>query len=216
MSKARAYYAPKQQETAGGQAAAQQPKKKKGGLRSRAVALIIAAVAVLASTHASVSASLRDLCWDTENIYYGGVYSDDTNSYEPSLYDQLEVRYDSAVGIVSVISDYEELSSECDDFAKAADQLFGAYTPHAECYTNNQLQLSYESLLAALEDVQLSERDAKLFKTYSSDFIGSQRMIEQAAPKYNAAVRELEEELGAFPANYLVGWTDVEIPQAFE
>lgn len=216
MSKARAYYAPKQQETADSQTAAQQTKKKKSGIRSRAVALIIAAVAVLASTHASVTDSLEDLCWDTETIYYGGVYSEDTNSYEPALYDQIEVRYDSAVGIISVISDYEELSSECDDFIKAADQLYGAYTPHAECYTNNQLQLSYETLLAALENVELSERDKKLFETYSSDFLGSQRMIEQAAPKYNAAVRELEEELDAFPTNYLVGWTDVEVPQAFE
>jgi len=212
MSKARAYYAPKQQES---QQQAQQPKKRKG-LRNRGVALIIAAIAILASTYAGASSSIEDLCWETESIYYGGVYSEDTNSYEPAIYDQLEVRYDSALGIVTAVRGYEELENECDAFEKAADQLYGAYTAHAECYTNEQLQISYETLLTAMEDVELSERDAKLFKTYSSDFLGSQRMIEQAATKYNEAVRELERELSAFPASYLVDWTEVDVPQCFE
>lgn len=212
MSKARAYYAPKQQ---GSAQQAQQPKKRKG-LRSRGIALIIAAIAILASTYAGASSSIEDLCWETESIYYGGAYSEDTNSYEPAIYDQLEVRYDSALGIVTAVSGYEELENECDAFEKAADQLYGAYTAHAECYTNEQLQISYETLLTAMEGVELSERDAKLFKTYSSDFLGSQRMIEQAAVKYNDAVRELERELDDFPASYLVDWTGVEVPQRFE
>lgn len=212
MSKARAYYSPKEQ---GATQAQEQPKKKKG-LRSRAVALIIAVIAILASTYSSASSSLEDLCWETESIYYGGIYSEDTNSYEPAIYDQLEVRYDSALGIISVLRGYDELSDECTAFENAAEQLYGAYTAHAECYTNNQLQVSYESLLTATEGVELSERDAKLFKTYSSDFVGSQRMIEQAATKYNEAVRDLERELEAFPASYLIDWTDVEVPQRFE
>lgn len=122
----------------------------------------------------------------------------------PSISAQLEDRQNAALGIISIVSDYDELAAEVAALKDAREQLLdtGDEAIYDKYKANCALQKAYESLISAMDKITLDNRSKTAMDSYIDTMDGAQRLISDSG--YNMAVSEFEREiLGSFPINIL-------------
>ena len=163
--------------------------------RSTATVICIAVciISLLLGVHLSVGRQINKL----EDAFYNGVYSKNAGYTLPSIQQQLDDRYDAAIGIISLIP--LELAS---DMRNACDWLLEAETFSEKYDANVALQSAYENMLQSVDISMFDERTLGGFNDYCDIMDNAQRLIGQSG--YNEAAAEFEDEvLSSFPLNIL-------------
>ena len=179
-------------------------------LKKRAVAIVIAILAVLLSTVLSARSGLLGSIREVEMLYYKGVEATEGNYMRPSIDSQMRVKYNSANSILGIIGAYAELGSVAEDLRNARDYVhvnLGDYdedTVSGMSWANQELEAVLTRLQLEMSRVEFTEREAQMLESCFADIEGAQRMIEQSG--YNEAVRAFNtKDLQRFPANLLLG-----------
>ena len=179
-------------------------------LRKRAVAIVIAILAILLSSVLSARSGLLGSIRDVEMLYYNGVEAAEGNYMRPSIDSQMRVKYNGANSILGIIGSYAELGSVAEDLRNARDYVhvnlgdYGEDTVAGMSWANQELDAVLTRLQLEMSRVEFSEREKQMLDTCFADIEGAQRMIEQSG--YNEAVREFNTKtLQRFPANLLLG-----------
>jgi len=164
-------------------------------LKKRSVATVICVVVCVVSLLLGVHLSVNRQLGKLEDAFYNGVYA---NGYTlPSIQQQLDERYDAAVGIISLIP--SDIGGE---MREACNILIEAETLSEKYKANTELQLAYEEMLLNVDASMFDERTLGGFNDYCSTMDNSQRLIDTSG--YNEAAAEFEDEvLGSFPLNIL-------------
>ena len=166
-------------------------------LKKRTVASAICAVvcvlSLLLGVHLSTSRQLGKL----EDAFYNGVYSKEAGYTLPSVQQQLDDRYNAALGIISLIP--SELAA---DIRAACDMLIEADSISEKAAANDELQAAYEAMLLKIDVSAFDERTLGGFNDYCSTMDNAQLLIQRSG--YNEAAAEFEEDvLGSFPISIL-------------
>lgn len=157
------------------------------------ICIVVCVVSLLLGVHFSVNRQLNKL----EKAFTHGVYSKEEKYTLPSIQEQLDERYDAAVGIISLIP--TEFAS---DMRNACDQLLEAGSISEKAMANKALQFAYEDMLAKADSFIFDERTQRGFDDYCSTMENAQHLIGKSG--YNEAAAEFEEKvLGSFPLNIL-------------
>lgn len=157
------------------------------------ICVVVCIISLLLGVHLSVNRQLNKL----EDAFTHGVYSKDAGYTLPSIQEQLDERYDAAIGIISLIP--SELAS---DLRIACDMLLEAGSIPEKYAANTALQAAYEDMLANIDISVFDERTLGGFNDYCSTMDNSQRLIETSG--YNEAAAEFENSvLGSFPLSIL-------------
>ncbi len=177
------------------------------------VAILITVLVVILATIYSTNHFLGNACQEVTDSFYEGV---ETDGYRhASINSCLESRCSYANGLLTVASNYDELSEEADTVRDARLRLLEADSLHAKYTVNSELQNAVELLSAAMNTVSLSSRDQEMAETYRSQFDGAGDAI--ASSGYNEAVRAFEREtFNVFPARFLALISGVKAPELFE
>ena len=163
--------------------------------RSTATVICVAVciISLLLGVHLSVNRQLGKL----EDSFYAGVYSKSAGYTLPSVQEQLDERYDAAIGIISLIP-----SEFASDIRDSCDWLLEAETFSEKYDANVALQAAYEDMLQNVDLSMFDERTLGGFNDYCNTMDNAQRLIENSG--YNEAAAEFEDEvLGSFPLSIL-------------
>ncbi|MBQ8830124.1 MAG: hypothetical protein IJ017_00810 [Oscillospiraceae bacterium] len=156
-----------------------------------AICIVVCIISLLLGVHLSVNRQLNKL----EDAFYNGVHAD--GYAHPSVQQQLDDRYDAAIGIISLIP--SELAGDLRD---ACDFLIEAETFSEKYDANEMLQAAYEDMLQSVDASMFDERTLGGFNDYCSTMDNAQRLIENSG--YNEAAAEFEDDiLGSFPLSIL-------------
>ena len=157
------------------------------------ICVIVCIVSLLLGVHLSVNRRLGKL----EDSFYNGVYSKDAGYTLPSIQQQLDERYNAAIGIISLIP--SDLAS---DLRNACNKLIEADSISEKAQANKDLQFAYEDMLLKIDVSIFDERTLGGFNDYCSTMDNAQLLIERSG--YNEAAAEFEEDvLGSFPLSIL-------------
>ena len=157
------------------------------------ICVIVCIVSLLLGVHLSVNRQLGKL----EDAFYNGVYSKEAGYTLPSIQQQLDERYNAAIGIISLIP--SELAS---DMRVACDHLLEAGSISEKATANKTLQTAYEEMLLQIDISVFDERTLGGFNDYCSTMDNAQLLIERSG--YNEAAAEFEKDvLGSFPLSIL-------------
>ena len=157
------------------------------------ICVIVCIVSLLLGVHLSVNRRLGKL----EDSFYNGVYSKDAGYTLPSIQQQLDERYNAAIGIISLIP--SDLAS---DLRNACNKLIEADSISEKAQANQDLQFAYEDMLLKIDVSIFDERTLGGFNDYCSTMDNAQLLIERSG--YNEAAAEFEEDvLGSFPLSIL-------------
>ena len=157
---------------------------------STVICVVVCIISLLLGVHLSVNRQLNKL----EDSFTHGVYSKEAGYTLPSIQEQLDERYNAAIGIISLIP-----SEHASDLRTACDSLLEAGSISEKFAANEALQNAYDSL-PAIDFAD--ERTLEGFNDYCSAMENSQRLIKNSG--YNEAAAEFEEDiLGSFPLNIL-------------
>ena len=157
------------------------------------ICVIVCVVSLLLGVHLSVNRRLGKL----EDAFYNGVYSKESGYTLPSIQQQLDERYNAAIGIISLIP--SDLAS---DLRNACNKLIEADSISEKAQANKDLQFAYEDVLLKIDISMFDERTLCGFNDYCSTMDNAQLLIERSG--YNEAAAEFEENvLGAFPLSIL-------------
>lgn len=185
--------------------------------RRRSVALIIAAVAVIASTLLSVNVKFGRAAQDVTD----GFYTVSPVVSEPSVYRSTGSHLSNlcayADGLVTIADNYnldtEDLSWDSESLKLAQSYSSEDISYIYYCYTD--LCASLNKLIDQLHRVELSERDASGLEQYESSVAGAKAAIEAAGSVYNDSVRAFLRVYDKFPTNLLAEMAGVDMPAYF-
>ncbi|MBQ4040084.1 MAG: hypothetical protein IJC91_03010, partial [Oscillospiraceae bacterium] len=157
------------------------------------ICVVVCIISLLLGVHFSVNRQINKL----EESFTHGVYSKEAGYTLPSIQEQLDDRYNAAIGIISLIP-----SEQASDLRSACDHLLEAGSISEKAFFNKTLQYAFEDMLAKSDTFDFDERTQKGFEEYCSAMENAQRLIEKSG--YNEAAAEFENEiLGSFPLNIL-------------
>lgn len=161
-----------------------------------AVLILVVILGTLFGTHRSLS-SLRQ---DTAQAFYQGV---DNSGYGIST--NLDLRVEYARNLCKVGGRYS-VSQQVTAVEDACAALENAETPEEKYDANNGLTSAVSDLSDALAGQSLSQEDAQLRKSLTTDLSSFEMRIDKLASAYNTEVRSFNEDiLGGFPAGLLGG-----------
>lgn len=184
-------------------------------LKKRGVAFLITVIVIALSTVFSVHRTLGAECLAVSDGFYEGVYNESGGYRNRSVQSQLERRYQTANGLYTVASKYDELADESAALRDAKNALYDATDISEKHSANQTLQDAFTAVAAAMATVELAETEQKAVNEYASDFKGAQSLIDRSG--YNESVREFERStLGVFPTNILKSVAFVSTPELFE
>lgn len=173
-------------------------------LQNRAVAAVIAVLVVVLSTSWSINRALGEYAGECREAW----------EEDYGLGEQLKYRGSAATQLLSVLSDYEALSGECDAMRRACDAFYAAQGP-AELYqANASITSASQTLWAAAGELRsLAQRDRENGAYYYGLLENAQRVIEDS--EYNQEVEEYHELLSTFPLRLLRILIRVDTPEYF-
>lgn len=178
-------------------------------LKKRSTAVLICVVVCIASLLLGVHSSVNRQIGKLEKSFTHGVYSKEDKYTQPSVQEQLDERYNAAVGIISLIP-----KDQASDLRNACDRLLEAGSISEKAMANKGLQAAFEDMLAKSSSFDFDERTQKGFEEYCSTMENAQRLIGKSG--YNEAAAEFEEKvLGSFPLNILKYPAFVSSPEYF-
>ena len=170
------------------------------------ICVVICVLSLILGTHLSAGRQLNKL----EDAFTHGVYSKEAGYTLPSIQQQLDERYDAAIGIISLIP--SELAS---DMRSACDMLLEAGSISEKAFANKTLQFAYEDMLLKIDPTFFDERTLGGFNDYCSTMDNAQLLIQRSG--YNEAAAAFEEDiLGSFPLSFLKHIAFVGTPEYFE
>ncbi len=170
-------------------------------LKKRPVAIgltvLICLLALVFGVHKSVSREARKV----ETMFTEGV---DGSGY--GIQGDLDDRAESAGVLCKLAAKYDGAAEETAAVQEALTALDIADGPTAKAAANQMLTDSVTALSLALDELPLSEQDAKYHKDYRAAFDSSGMTLSREAADYNAAVRNYEDGVcGGLPVR-LLGW----------
>jgi len=167
-------------------------------LKTKPVAILIAAVLVISTTFLGAKISLEEEGREVADLFYEGVERD--GYFHPSIYSQLEIRADAANGLASVARNHG-LESACEDIVRAREFLFYSGGAGSFYYNDQELEKAFYVLKSELDGVELSESEKLAVENYVSSFENAKHVIDNSG--YNDAVREFyRDEVYQFPAEF--------------
>ena len=173
------------------------------------LSIVLMAVVLLLAVHVSGSRAARKV----EALFYSGTNSaGSTNTV--AIDDQLSVRADAAMGMVSVAVNYPELEQSAQTLRQARNDLLDASTIGEKYTANEALTSAAQKLTDEARSAGLSQRDADGFDGYVQRLSGAQTVIEQNT--YNEKVQQFTDKvLDKFPLSVLKGIASVKSPEEF-
>ena len=172
-------------------------------LKNPIVAIILCVVIVIASTVISVHSDLDARCAEISDCF----------SATGGIKDQLSSLCTAGNGLIKLAEanglDTAEASGECDELRMELDYN----SPSALAWMSRMLIRSIDDLRMSLRQMQLSEKDAELFKEYETAYLSAQTAISED-PYNNSVNLFLRSVLGSFSASFarLCG---VRLPEQF-
>lgn len=183
-------------------------------ISKRPGAYLVCAVVILCATLFGARRSLEKVVMNTESAFFDGVYSESGSYSAPSIYSQLEMMSDSALGLITTCN-RPGLESEIQDMRVARETLLTAMNARdiSDMYSAfESLNEAYDTLHSAISSSSLFDDDA--VTEYMTNFSGAQAVI--TASGYNAEVQALNNgALSAFPANIFRVLVSVDSPELF-
>lgn len=180
--------------------------------RSRAVALILAAVAVAGSTLFNTRIMLNRECRQLENSFY----QSETDLRTPYYY--INSRIGTAAALAAVGDLYPALEEETLVLRNARRALVYASDARdlsAMYDANGELTAAAESFCQAARRTELDLTDLEAVEDYENTLLGAQRQLDQS--DYNQRVQELLRTVfDRFPGSFLAGITGVQPPELYE
>ena len=178
-----------------------------------AVALVLAAVLILASTALSVNLKFGEECDEVSDGFYEGVFYDSV--LHESISSQLDIIRESAENIAHIAEGYGADTVEL-FWATDAIRLAFLYSEHEASY----IYYCYEELMDELRDIcddygreELSEADYALVEGYLSDIQAAQELIKNSG--YNESVRRFNKERLNVFTEFLGDFAGVDFPELF-
>lgn len=178
--------------------------------RSRAAALVLAAVCVCGSIVLNTRAKLGSECQKLEDTFYTSA----TNV--KSIYSRLDQRADAANGLWTIAQKYGDTSAAA---LSTARQVLVAACENRDIPSmydaNAELDAAFTACLTALGSSGLADNDKSAVRDYADTFAGAQKMIDEA--NYNSDVRSfVQKTYGVFPADVLASISGVDAPALYE
>ena len=135
---------------------------------------------------------------------------------ERSIYSRLEEKLDAANGLWTVLEGVDANAAQ--SLSDARSGLLTAYESRdiAAMYdANSELDKVYAEAVNVLDGAELDESMQNAFDSYTTNYEGAQKMIEQNS--YNSSVLEfMRSTFNKFPTSELASFTGVEPPVSFE
>lgn len=184
----------------------------------KSVALLLTAVAVLASTLLSVNVKFGRLARDVTDVFYLPETDQAGNGVYRGTDSHLKNLCSYADGLITIANNYG-LDTEDVDWDSESLKLSQSYSREDLSYVSycyNELCQSLDALLDQLHRAELSERDASGVEQYESSISGAQAVIESAADAYNDSVRAFRRSYDQFPTSLLADLADVRMPEYFD
>jgi ABC-type Na+ efflux pump permease subunit len=183
-------------------------------LKNRKFAILITVAVVVLATLFGVHRSAGKAAGQIEALFYNGVYLDEEEYREPSIDSQLKKRDTAALGLISIAANYDEVKNLNSDLKQARNDLLDAVRISDKYMADEKLQKSYEALVAALMQQELTDREKEAAEHYAATMDGARSLIQKSS--YNSAVGEfMNETMGSFPVNLLKSLAFVRYPEYF-
>lgn len=184
-------------------------------LKKRSTAVVITILVIIIATLFGVHRSVGKQADKIEAQFYEGVYLKDEGYYQASIAGQLEVRESAALGLVSLASNYDSLSSETKSLRNARNELIEAESIEEKYLANEKLQKAYTALYDAFVAEDISAREISGAEDYAYLMDAAQQLIKSS--DYNSTVAEfINSDLRAFPVNILKHIAFCDYPEYFE
>jgi hypothetical protein len=183
-------------------------------LKSRKTAAVVLVIVILIATPLGSARSIRKEASKVEDMFYNGVYVKDGNYTSGAISDYLSDASRAAIGLVSVASNYDNLSDETESLRSAREELIDAVDISAMYTANSKMQSAWENLYGLIQSENLSDSEKDSIEDYASLFEGAEGAVKKNG--YNDAVSEFNDEiLGRVPANVIAGIMGVDGPESF-
>lgn len=171
--------------------------------KKNVVGALVMAAAIVVSIPLGMNRSFARLREKVENHYYL-----DLTGY--AIFDGIDKREDAANNLITVAKRYVDQQPELDPYideleyrVKRSENLYESSNPlFAETVTvNREMGTAAQSLYEQLEQVELSEKDAKYPRQLIAEMESEQDKIERSS--YNDKAMEYNARLKEFPASVL-------------
>ena len=191
-------------------------KEKHTNTGKNAVAALIMTLMIVLSIPLGVNRSFARLREDVEHEYYY-----DSTGY--ALWEGVNARRESAQNLITIaekyVDEYPELQTPIDELGFRVLQENSYTTLEDETFTsivkiNSDLTLDAYELADTLNQLTLSDKDAKYVGKIMVDMIAEQDKLQRSS--YNDLAREYNARLEKFPANVLRHLSDIKPMGVFE
>ena len=150
--------------------------------------MLIAALAVIASTLFGIYNSANQVTRQIEAMFYDGVYLADRGFTEPGINSHLENSADAVLGIVTVTEYFPELAQKTESLRSARRALLDAGSIAQKGSAALEMRAGFLELMAAADDVGLTAHDWETLAHHSRTFTGAFTAISGSG--YNEAAAE--------------------------
>ncbi len=185
-------------------------------LRSRKVGAAVLAAVVLLATPFGMKSSLQRACDKISDGFTSGVYLEDEDYTATGAATYVEEVAKSALGLISVGAGYDSVKGATDNLRAAREELIAATGAGDAGDANAKLLSASRELISALENVELSDKDAENLAAYSDDLSDWEGALTAAARYYDQSVETFRGDVaGRFPAKLIAALLNVEMPEYF-
>ena len=182
--------------------------------RNRGTAVVITIVICVLALLLGVRRSLVSQVARIEEQFENGVYDEKAGYTLPSVADQLEVRANASLGLISLANGFDDLSEAAQRVRSAREDLLNAETIAERSAANRALTEACDELMPALQQRLEADKDVSAFADYASKMSNTARLIETSG--YNEQVSAFRSEiLGSFPVSVLYRLAGVRAPASF-
>ena len=184
-------------------------------LKNRIFAVGATILIMIASTLTNVHSTLGAECRTIADSFYNGVFNDSWGTASRSIQSQLDRRCEAANGLATMVTNYPELSDFATLLREKRTAILNTQGIADKYSANVDLQVAFNTLYSALDELSLTARDREMLSEYGGIFRGAQNVILNSG--YNEAVREFARTtLDVFPANILIRAAGLEPLELFE
>lgn len=177
---------------------------------NRVIAWIVLALAVLFSVSFSGGGAMKNMRFETQQIFYDGAAKDGL-----SINRDLDVRADKAYVLVSIAKSYPGVGeAKIADAEAACKELTESKLIPDRHAANVHLTRAVEDLYTALEQQSMSQTDKDA--AYAAYKEVKSRADTISRDMYNSEARTFNESISKFPANLVAMLTGVEPLMLFE
>jgi len=181
-------------------------------LKNRKIAIMITVVVAILATLLGVRASLNRVASKIEAQFFILEYYNDAGAREPGIISLLDNKANAALGLATILEAHPELKADAEVLLTARRDMLNANDIGGKHSANERMQQAFTALEEKAGGLELSEREDVALETYSSDFYGAQKAIQNNW--YNQLAASWLDDV-SFPARIIRPFVFASPPQAF-